>query len=245
MPVLLDIRDLVTGYGTLEVVRGASVTVRAGEIVAIVGPNGAGKTTLLKSIARSLPVMGGSLTFDGENIATLPQTKIAGRGIGYVPQRGNVFPELSVAENLQVSFRGSVAELRQESEGIYERFPRLRERKAQAASTLSGGERQMLAIACALLSKPSLLLLDEPTTGLAPIVVKERIDDILRLRDDGAGVLWVIEEHPRICLPAVDRVHFMADGNLAPAIPASELLVEGALEELFFGAGAHGEGAQL
>ncbi|WP_447711763.1 ABC transporter ATP-binding protein [Mycobacterium sp. C31M] len=243
--MLLDVRELVTGYGSLEVVRGASVRVRAGEIVAVVGPNGAGKSTLLKAIARSLPVLGGALEFGGVDISTMPQTKIAERGIGYVPQSGNVFPELSVAENLQVSFRGSATALKTESEKIFERFPRLRERKTQAASTLSGGERQMLAIACALLGQPSLLLLDEPTTGLAPIVVSERIDDILRLRDDGAGVLWVIEEHPRICLPAVDRVHFMADGNLAPAIPAADLLVEGALEELFFGAATMGEGAQL
>ncbi|AQA03747.1 hypothetical protein BVC93_16410 [Mycobacterium sp. MS1601] len=234
--MLLDVRDLAAGYGNLEVVRSASLQVAEGEIVAIVGPNGAGKTTLLKAIARSLPLKGGSLHFAGDDISTLAQTKISERGMGYVPQRGNVFPELSVAENLQVSWRGSAADLRRESESIYHRFPRLLERKKQAASTLSGGERQMLAIACALLGRPSLLLLDEPTTGLAPIVVKERIDDILRLRDEGAGVLWVIEEHPRICLPAVDKVHFMADGNLAAPIPAAELLAEGALEELFFGA---------
>lgn len=233
--MLLDVDNLGAGYGSLEVVRGATLKVAAGEIVAIVGPNGAGKTTLLKAIARSLPVKHGTLKFAGEDISTLPQTKISALGIGYVPQRGNVFPELSVAENLQVSWRGSVADLRRESESIYQRFPRLLERKKQAASTLSGGERQMLAIACALLARPSLLLLDEPTTGLAPIVVKERIADILRLRDEGTGVLWVIEEHPRICLPAVDKVHFMADGNLAAPIPAADLLVEGALEELFFG----------
>ncbi|MFE7420270.1 ABC transporter ATP-binding protein [Rhodococcus sp. NPDC057529] len=234
--MLLDVKDLVTGYGALEVVRGASLQVARGEIVAVVGPNGAGKSTLLKAIARSLPVSAGSVIFDGTNLATLPQTGISALGIGYVPQQGNVFPDLSVAENLQVSFRGSVADLRRESELIYDRFPRLQERQRQAASTLSGGERQMLAVACALLGKPSLLLLDELTTGLAPIVVRERITDILRLRDEGAGVLWVIEEHPRICLPAVDRVHFMADGDLAPAIPAQDLLAEGALEELFFGA---------
>ncbi len=234
--MLLEVHDLVAGYGSLEVVRGATLQVDAGEIVAIVGPNGAGKTTLLKAIARSLPVQRGTLKFLDEDISGLPQTKISARGIGYVPQRANVFPDLSVAENLQVSWRGSAADLRRESESIYDRFPRLLERKKQAASTLSGGERQMLAIACALLARPSLLLLDEPTTGLAPIVVRERISDILRLRDEGAGVLWVIEEHPRICLPAVDKVHFMADGNLAAPIPAADLLAEGALEALFFGA---------
>lgn len=243
--MLLDVGNLAAGYGSLEVVRGATLQVDAGEIVAIVGPNGAGKTTLLKAIARSLPVKGGTLTFSGEDISALPQTKISSRGIGYVPQSGNVFTDLSVAENLQVSWRGSAADLRRESESIYARFPRLYERRKQAASTLSGGERQMLAIACALLGRPSLLLLDEPTTGLAPIVVRERIEDIIRLRDEGTGVLWVIEEHPRICLPAVDRVQFMADGNLAAPIPAADLLAEGALEELFFGAASEPKGIAL
>lgn len=138
-------------------------------------------------------------------------------------------------ENLQVSHRGNHAEARQSTERVFDQFPRLRERTSQAASTLSGGERQMLAIACALLAEPTLLMLDEPTTGLAPIVVRERIADIQRLRDHGAGVLWIIEEHPRICLPAVDKVHFMSDGNLGPATDPAELLEEGALEELFFG----------
>lgn len=233
--MLLEVTDLATGYGRLEVVRGADLHVQAGEVVAVVGPNGAGKSSLIKAIARSLPVLRGSVRVSGTDISNLAQTAIAAHGIGYVPQQGSVFPELSVAENLDVSWRGPAGQLKAQSERIYHRFPRLRERHRQAASTLSGGERQMLAIACALLAQPALLLLDEPTTGLAPIVVRERINDILRLRDEGAGVLWVIEEHPRICLPAVDRVYFMSDGNLASPVAALDLLADGALEELFFG----------
>jgi branched-chain amino acid transport system ATP-binding protein len=233
--MLLEVDGISTGYGRLTVVRDASLTVAEGEIVAVVGPNGAGKSSLMKAVARSLPLSGGALRFRGEDLAAVAQSRIASLGIGYVPQRGNVFPELSVLENLQVSHRGSLAEAKEVTEELFVQFPRLRERVAQAASTLSGGERQMLAIACALVGRPSLLMLDEPTTGLAPIVVKERIDDIKRLRDSGAGVLWIIEEHPKICLPAVDKVHFMSDGNLGGAVEASTLLAEGALEELFFG----------
>lgn len=233
--VLLDLAGVSTGYGRLTVVRDADLQVSAGEIVAIVGPNGAGKSSLMKAIARSLPLLSGSVTFAGTDLGKVPQHKIASLGMGYVPQRANVFPELSVLENLQVSHRGAWSEAKDATDAVFAQFPRLQDRVAQAASTLSGGERQMLAIACALLGEPTLLMLDEPTTGLAPIVVQERIQDIVRLRDSGAGVLWIIEEHPRICLPAVDRVHFMADGNLGPAMDAQELLAEGVLEELFFG----------
>ncbi|BBZ01481.1 ABC transporter ATP-binding protein [Mycolicibacterium chitae] len=233
--MLLEAKNLSTGYGPLTVVRDANLTVAAGEIVAIVGPNGAGKSSLMKCIARSLPVVGGSLTFQGNDLGAVPQNRIAELGIGFVPQQGNVFPELSVQENLQVSCRGSLSEARAITKEVLGQFPRLQERIKQAAATLSGGERQMLAIACALVSSPSLLMLDEPTTGLAPLIVAERIVDIQRLRDGGAGVLWIIEEHPRICLPAVDKVHFMSDGTLGPAMAATDLLEEGALEELFFG----------
>ncbi|MGB3483875.1 MAG: ATP-binding cassette domain-containing protein [Mycobacterium sp.] len=233
--MLLEASGLSTGYGPLTVVRDATLTVAEGEIVAIVGPNGAGKSSFMKCIARSLPVQAGSLTFKGKDLGAVSQNNIAGLGIGYVPQQGNVFPELSVEENLQVSCRGSLAGSREITKKVLEQFPRLRERIKQAAATLSGGERQMLAIACALVGSPSLLMLDEPTTGLAPLIVRERIADIQRLRDQGAGVLWIIEEHPRICLPAVDKVHFMSDGTLGPATDAAELLIEGALEELFFG----------
>lgn len=233
--MLLETRALSTGYGPLTVVRDATLSVAAGEIVAIVGPNGAGKSSLMKCIARSLPVHSGTLAFKGQDLAAVPQNHIAKLGIGYVPQQGNVFPELSVQENLQVSCRGSLAEARAITKEVLAQFPRLNERIKQAAATLSGGERQMLAIACALVSAPSLLMLDEPTTGLAPLIVRERIADIQRLRDRGAGVLWIIEEHPRICLPAVDKVHFMSDGTLGPAMAATALLEEGALEELFFG----------
>jgi ABC-type branched-subunit amino acid transport system ATPase component len=233
--MLLETRGLSTGYGPLTVVRDATFSVAEGEIVAIVGPNGAGKSSLMKAIARSLPVHGGSLTFQGKDLSAVPQNAIAKLGIGYVPQQGNVFPELSVGENLRVSCRGSLADSRAITKQVLVQFPRLNERITQAAATLSGGERQMLAIACALVGSPSLLMLDEPTTGLAPLIVRERIADIQRLRDQGAGVLWIIEEHPRICLPAVDKVHFMSDGTLGPATDARSLLAEGALEELFFG----------
>lgn len=176
----LEVQGVSTGYGRLTVVHDASLTVAPGEVVAIVGPNGAGKSSLMKAIARSLPLSAGRIEFAGTDLSTVPQNRIAGLGIGYVPQRGNVFPELSVEENLRVSCRAASARLAEAIAEVYAQFPRLQDRRQQVASTLSGGERQMLAIACATMSKPSLLMLDEPTTGLAPIVVRERIEDIAR-----------------------------------------------------------------
>ena len=216
-------------------VRNVSLSVNSGEIVGAIGANGVGKTTLLKGITRSLRLSSGRITFDGEDVTDCPKTSLAAKGIGYVPQSGNVFPELTVMDNLLVSSRGRETAARRNAELILRDFPRLSERRAQFANTLSGGERQMPAIASALLSSPRLLILDEPTTGLAPMIVADRISDIKRLRENGTAVLWVIEEHPRICLPAVDRVHFMADGHLLPSVPAGQLLERGALESLFFG----------
>ena len=234
--MLLDVQGISTGYGRLTVLRDASLTVDAGEIVAVVGSNGVGKTTLLKGITRSLPVSAGRVVLDGTDITKARPNQLAGLGLGYVPQVGSTFPDLTVLDNLLVSVRGSLATARERCGRLLTRFPELERRRDQAASTLSGGERQMLAIASALLGSPRLLVLDEPTTGLAPLVVQQRIDDIRRLRDeDGAGVLWVIEEHPRICLPAVDRVHFLSDGTLSAPMRPGDLLEEGALEQLFFG----------
>ncbi|TFV59841.1 ATP-binding cassette domain-containing protein [Geodermatophilus sp. DF01-2] len=234
--MLLDVQGVSTGYGRLTVVRDASLTVDAGEIVAVVGSNGVGKTTLLKGITRSLPITAGRVVLDGIDITGTKPNQLAGLGLGYVPQVGSTFPDLTVMENLLVSVRGSLSTARERCSRLLARFPELERRRDQAASTLSGGERQMLAIASALLSSPRLLVLDEPTTGLAPLVVQQRIDDIRRLRDeDGAGVLWVIEEHPRICLPAVDRVYFLSDGTVSAPMRPADLLEEGVLEELFFG----------
>ena len=234
--MLLDVRGASTGYGKLTVVREASLTVDTGEIVAIVGSNGVGKTTLLKGITRALPLSAGTIELAGTDITRARPSQLAGLGLGYVPQSGSTFPDLSVMDNLLVSMPGSLGAARERCRELLGRFPELDRRRDQAASTLSGGERQMLAIASALLSRPRLLVLDEPTTGLAPLVVQQRIDDIRRLRDeDGAGVLWVIEEHPRICLPAVDRVHFLSEGQLSDPMKPADLLREGALEELFFG----------
>jgi branched-chain amino acid transport system ATP-binding protein len=234
--MLLDVRGVSTGYGKLTIVREAALTVDTGEIVAIVGSNGVGKTTLLKGITRSLPLSAGTIELAGTDITRARPSQLARLGLGYVPQSGSTFPDLSVMDNLLVSMPGSLGTARERCRELLGRFPELDRRRDQAASTLSGGERQMLAIASALLSRPRLLVLDEPTTGLAPLVVQQRIDDIRRLRDeDGAGVLWVIEEHPRICLPAVDRVHFLSEGRLSDPMKPADLLREGALEELFFG----------
>lgn len=222
---LLEVRDLVAGYGRLTVVHGASLRVEPGEIVVVLGPNGAGKTTLLRTIAGHLPVSGGHVELDGNDMTDLDAYRRARAGIGYVPQEGNVFGPLSVRDNLAAAalFRPELAAL---VGPITDRFPRLAERSNQLASTLSGGERQMLAVGSAMAGDPRLLLLDEPTAGLAPLFVHEIVNWMKEITDEGRGVLWVVEQNPETVLQAAQRVYFMAGGQLRDEQPADALVGE-------------------
>ena len=228
---------LEAGYGGFPVLHGVDLEVASGEIVAVVGPNGAGKSTLLKTIFRLLPVQGGSVQFEGEDLHRHATHSLADLGMGFVPQENNTFPDLSVRDNLAVALRkSSPVEVRRSIErgrGVVSR--RLRDRMGQNASTLSGGERQMLALASAMITGPRFLALDEPTTGLAPSIMRERIDDILRIRDSGTTLLWVIEESPLVCLPHCDRVYVMQAGVLGQPVSSREVLEDSALQSLFFG----------
>ena len=241
-PVTLRVEGLSSGYGQLSVLHDVDLETDEGEIVAVVGPNGAGKSTLLKAIFRLLPLHAGSVSFAGHDLGSLGPGRLAKLGMALVPQEGSTFPDLTVTDNLAVGLLGlsNRAQSRRIAE-VLEAYPALAERRRQRASTLSGGERQMLAMASAVITKPRFLALDEPTTGLAPAILKERIDDIVRYRSEGATVLWVIEENPMLCLAHVDRVYVMSSGVLSASRPAADLLDESALQELFFGVSAETE----
>ena len=233
---VLRVEALEAGYGGFPVLHGVDLEVAAGEIVAVVGPNGAGKSTLLKTIFRLLPAQGGSVSFEGRDLQRHPTHSLAELGMGYVPQEHNTFPDLSVRDNLSVAPGcSSTVEIRRRVAEVAESYPALRDRMSQNASTLSGGERQMLALASAMITGPRFLALDEPTTGLAPSIVRERINDILRIRDSGTTLMWVIEESPLICLPHCDRVYVMQAGVLGAPVSSREVLEDAALQSLFFG----------
>ena len=232
----LELTEVVSGYGNLPILHGVSLTVEPAEIVAVIGPNGAGKTTLMKTIFGLLPTKSGQARFADQDLTRLSTPARAGLGMAYVPQEASTFPELTVYDNLAVSLLSTSR--REQSRRIgemLELFPALAELRRARAGTLSGGERQMLAIASAMITEPQFLALDEPTTGLAPSIVAARIKDITQARANGATVLWVIEESPMLCLPHVDRVYVMNSGELGASQPASELLDEELLQATFFG----------
>ena len=239
---LLEISDLRSGYGKLPVLHGISMNVAADEIVAIVGPNGAGKSSLLKTIFQLLKPMEGSVHFDGVDLAHLPTNQLAELGMGYVPQGANNFSHLNVEENLKVALTAQRStDVSAGLDFAYETFPVLGDRRKQRASTLSGGERQMLAIAGAIVGRPRFVALDEPTTGLAPNIVRNVIAKILEIREGGTTILWVIEENPLEILEHCDRVYLMQGGVFHHELAPSEVSSDQALQEMFFGTGVPGD----
>lgn len=233
---VLEVTDLESGYGKLPVLHGVSLHVDANEIVAVAGPNGAGKSTLMKTIFRLLPVMRGSIVFHGHDVGTMTSSQLAELGMGFVPQGFGTFPDLTVDENLKVSLTGHGGrDFGGALELTYDAFPALKERRKQRARTLSGGERQMLSLASAMIVKPRFLALDEPTSGLAPTIMGALAEQILSFRDAGTTVLWVIEENPLEVLQYVDRVYLLQAGVIQRELAAVELLRDESLQELFFG----------
>ncbi|MCL5958216.1 MAG: ATP-binding cassette domain-containing protein, partial [Chloroflexi bacterium] len=184
---LLEVKEVKSGYGRMLVLHGVDLSVAEGALTVLLGPNGAGKTTLMQTIFGLLPLAAGSVQFQGESIAGLDPALIARKGIGYVPQENSVFPDLTVHENLEMG-GFSLKDSRKTVNEVYELFPRLKERVTQKAGTLSGGERQMLAVGCALLLKPRLLILDEPTTGLAPQMREVLIETIREINNRGTSI---------------------------------------------------------
>src|SRR5262245_27252835 len=212
---MLELRDVTAGYGAFTALWNVSLRVQAGEAVAVVGPNGAGKTTLMRAISGMIPIRSGELVFEGTSVGGRPAHEIVARGIAHVPEGRRIFPVLSVADNLRMGAFLPVARSRyQESLARgFSLFPGLAERRAQRAGSLSGGEQQMLAVGRALMSCPRLILLDEPSMGLAPVMVLRLFDLIQRVRAEGYTIL-VVEQNVRQVLKIVDRAYLLEAGRI-------------------------------
>ncbi|MBI1846603.1 MAG: ABC transporter ATP-binding protein [Candidatus Rokubacteria bacterium] len=213
---MLEVERIQTFYGESHVLHDVSLTVGAGEAVALLGRNGAGKTTLIRSVVGFTPPRQGRIRFEGREIHRLPAHRVARLGLGLVPQGRRIFAPLSVAENLALGARGEAAPGAWTRERVYALFPRLRERAAQGGGTLSGGEQQMLAVARALMTNPRVLLLDEPSEGLAPIVVREIGRVLVALKREGLPILLVEQNFP-LALRVADRVYVMNKGQIVYA----------------------------
>ena len=231
---LLSVRDLDAGYGDLQVLSDVDLDVRDGEYVTIVGPNGAGKSTVMKSVFGLTTYMGGSIVFEDHPIHELPPEEIIHEGIGYVPQNENVFAGLSVRENLEMGayILDEVPEGRLED--VYDRFPILEEREQQKAGSLSGGQQQMLAMGRALMLEPGLLMLDEPSAGLAPDLVDEMFDRIDRINDDGTSILMV-EQNAKEALRRCDRGYVLVNGQNSYMDAGDALLDDEEVRQEFLG----------
>jgi len=213
---LLKVRDVVTAYGKIEALKGVSLEVAQGSITCLLGPNGAGKTTLMMSIAGILRPRKGTIHFGGEDIAGRPPHAIVARGVALVPENRLVFPSMTVLENLNAGAyqRGDKQAIAEDIDKLLARFPRLRERAAQQAGTLSGGEQQMLAVARALMSRPKLLLMDEPSLGLAPLVVEEIFRIVTELHKDGTTI-FLVEQNAHMALKVAQHFYLMEQGKVS------------------------------
>jgi ABC-type branched-subunit amino acid transport system ATPase component len=243
-PVLLA-KDVVAGYQRgVDIVRGVTVSVSAGEMVAIVGPNGAGKSTLIKSLCGLLPPTQGSIFFAGDEVTGVKPHAMVRRGVGYVPQRDHIFPRMTVEENLELGvFPFRQVDMAQAKARVFDLFPRLTERRHQPAAVLSGGERQMLALARAVIFEPRLLLLDEPSAGVDPGVVEILWEKIEQIRAEGVPVLMV-EQNARRALGMADRGYVLDLGEVRYEGPGHELLRDPAIADLYLG-GRPGEARML
>lgn len=238
MPPLLEIQDLHYYYGNIHSVKGISFYVNAGEMVTLIGANGAGKTTTLQTISGLTTPSGvkGKIIFDGKEIQRLPGHKIAALGLSQVLEGRQVFSKLTVEENLITGayLRKDIKGIKADLNGIYKRFPRLLERSRQLAGTLSGGEQQMLAIGRALINRPRLLLLDEPSLGLAPLIVKEIFIAIDEIKRDGTTVLFV-EQNSKIALNTADRGYVLKTGQIAMEGPCKDLRENEEIKKAYLG----------
>ncbi|MBS5432254.1 MAG: ABC transporter ATP-binding protein [Firmicutes bacterium] len=231
---MLKVEDLNVCYGAIHAVKGVSFQVNRGEIVTLIGANGAGKSTTLRTVSGLLRSKGGSIKFRGENISRLPSHKIVERGLAQVPEGRRIFQQMSVQENLEMGAYTRGAETEADLEAVYGRFPRLRERRRQTAGTLSGGEQQMLAIGRALMSRPCLLMLDEPSMGLAPILVEQIFDIIRELHQSGTTIL-LVEQNAQMALSVADRAYVMETGKISLSGTGRELSESDAVRKAYLG----------
>ncbi len=222
---MFEARNLSSGYGEITVLKNLSFTVKD-EIFAVLGSNGAGKTTLLKTLARLLPVQSGSLQLGGKDVASAPAHAMPGAGVAYVPQEANVFPDLSVMENLSIGGRTGHRPKAEKLDEVFTLFPRLKERRSQAAGSLSGGEGQMLAVGRALMQDPKVLLLDEPSAGLSPIFVDTLFSSIAETREERGVTIVLAEQNAVKTLEIADRVMVLSLGEMHLLRDRSELSME-------------------
>ena len=222
---MLEIQDMVCGYGQITALRGVTLSVKAGQLVALIGANGAGKSTTLRAISGLVPPRSGSMIFEGEDITSASPQKVLTKGIAHCPEGRRVFPHMTVAENLDMGayLRSDTSEIAADRDRIYGEFPRLAERRKQAAGTLSGGEQQMLAIGRALMSRPRLVMFDEPSLGLAPNIVERTFAIIRAIRDAGTTVL-LVEQNAFAALEMCDHAYLLEAGRVVLSGPGADLI---------------------
>ncbi len=232
---MLEVRDLQAGYGLTRVLEGVSLHVNAGEIVAVLGSNGAGKTTLNMAISGLVKPRAGSVTFEGRDITGRPPAEIMGAGLIQVPEGRKIFPNLSVRENLELgSYRRAKPNRARNLDRVFETFPRLKERTGQAAGTLSGGEQQMLAIGRGMMAEPRLLILDEPSLGLSPLLVEEMFALIRRLHGQGLAIM-LVEQNVAQSLDVADRAYVLENGRFAISGAAASVREDPELKRAYLG----------
>ena len=222
---MLEVRNLEVFYGVIQAIKGISFDVNQGEIIALIGANGAGKTTILHTITGLIPSKAGTISYEGKDITKMPGYKLVSMGIAHVPEGRRVFAQLTVLQNLKLGAftRNDKAEIESTLEMVYQRFPRLKERRNQVAGTLSGGEQQMLAMGRALMSHPRLIVMDEPSMGLSPIYVNEIFDIIQEINKDGVTVL-LVEQNAKKALAIADQAYVLETGKIVLRGNAKELM---------------------
>ncbi|MBP3772561.1 MAG: ABC transporter ATP-binding protein [Treponema sp.] len=233
---MLEVKDLKVAYGSILALKGISFEVKKGEIISLIGANGAGKTTTLHSISNLIKKQSGSVTFKGEDITNLSPDKIVKAGLIHVPEGRRVFSNLTVKENLEMGafLRKDKAGIKADLEHVYELFPRLKERVKQLAGTLSGGEQQMLAMGRGLMSKPDLLLLDEPSMGLAPILVDEIFDIIQKINKDGTTIL-LVEQNAFKAMSIANRVYILETGEVSASGDSQTMIHDESVKKAYLG----------
>jgi len=233
---MLELRNVDTGYGSFQALFGASLEVRLGEAVGVIGPNGAGKTTLMRVISGLIRPTRGQVLWEGTDLATVPAHRIVELGIAHVPEHRRLFPRMTVEDNLRMGAFMPAArpKFAQRLEFVYSLFPRMKERRHQLAGTMSGGEQQMCAIGRALMSDPRILLMDEPSAGLAPVIVQQVFDLVRRIRESGLTVL-IVEQNVQQVLKVVDRAYLLEAGSIRMSGTAAELSASETIREAYLG----------
>lgn len=233
---MLEVKDLQVYYGMIQAIKGISIEVNQGEVIALIGANGAGKTTILHTVTGLIAPKAGSIVFEGQDITKVPAHKIVSMGMAHVPEGRRVFAQLSVYDNLKMGAytRKDKNEIEESLEMVYKRFPRLEERKNQMAGTLSGGEQQMLAMGRALMSKPKIILMDEPSMGLSPIFVNEIFDIIQEVSASGTTVL-LVEQNAKKALSIADRAYVLETGTIALDGDAKVLMNDDSIKKAYLG----------